>query len=126
MSVLLAFAGIEATAVHVNNVAYPAKTFPKAIALTCISILLIFSLGALSIAICIPSNKIVLQSGVVEAMHIMLSKYGIAKASRYISLCMSIGVVGSICAWIAGPSKSMLIAAEEGILPEILLSLIHI
>ena len=119
VTVILAFMGIEMTCAHVQDVRGGYKGFVLSIAVACISIMLVFILCALAIAVVFPSNSIVLQSGVVASLEKILAHFGLEFLSRYISLCMTIGVIGSVSAWLTGPSRQMSIAAKEGILPAV-------
>jgi glutamate:GABA antiporter len=117
VSVLLAFAGMEMTAAHAREVRDPARTYPLGILLAAMVILVVFILGALSIAVALAPDEYHLQSGVTQALRTMLGRYGLAEWSRLISLGMAVGVFGSVNAWIVGPSKGMLASAEDGSLP---------
>jgi putative glutamate/gamma-aminobutyrate antiporter len=117
VSVLLAFAGMEMTAAHAREVRDPARTYPLGILLAAVVILIVFILGALSIAVALAPDQYRLQSGVTEALRAMLGRYGLGEWARLISFGMAVGVFGSVNAWIVGPSKGILAAAEDGALP---------
>ena len=117
VSVLLAFAGMEMTAAHAREVRDPARTYPLGILLAAVVILVVFILGALSIAVALAPDQYRLQSGVTEALRAMLGRYGLGEWARLISFGMAVGVFGSVNAWIVGPSKGILAAAEDGALP---------
>ena len=114
VSVFLAFAGMEMTAAHAREVNRPGRSYPLAIAIAAFIILLIFVLGALSIAVVIPASQIVLQTGVVMAIYDLLHPRGLDWMARTFAIMLAFGVVGSVSAWIVGPSKGILAAAEEG------------
>lgn len=117
VSVLLAFAGMEMTAAHAREVQEPARTYPLGIFVAAVAILVVFILGALSIAVALAPDQYRLQSGVTEALRTMLGRYGLEEWSRLIALGMAVGVFGSVNAWIVGPSKGILASAEDGTLP---------
>jgi len=117
MSVLLAFAGMEMTAAHAREVRNPERTYPLGILAAVIVILAVFILGALSIAVALAPDQYELQTGVTQALKVMLHRYDLDGLARLIALGMAIGVFGSVNAWIVGPSKGMLAAAEDGTLP---------
>ena len=117
VSVLLAFAGMEMTAAHAREVRNPARSYPLGILLAAVVILAVFILGALSIAVALAPDEYRLQTGVTEALHTMLARYGLDEWSRLIALGMAVGVFGSVNAWTVGPSKGMLASAEDGTLP---------
>ena len=117
MSVLLAFAGMEMTAAHAREVRNPERTYPLGILAAVVVILTVFILGALSIAVALTPDQYALQTGVTQALKVMLHRYDLDGLARLIALGMAIGVFGSVNAWIVGPSKGMLAAAEDGTLP---------
>jgi len=117
-SVLLAFAGMEMTAVHVRETRNPGRTYPTAIAVAAGTILIVFILGALSIAVALSPTEYTLQTGVTKALDTMLSGFGIPYLGQVLALMMALGVIGSVNSWIIGPSKGLMAAAEDGMLPE--------
>jgi putative glutamate/gamma-aminobutyrate antiporter len=120
VSVLLAFAGMEMTAAHAREVRSPERTYPLGILWAAALILVVFILGALSIAVALAPDQYHLQSGVTEALQAMLGRYGLEGWARLMALGMAVGVFGSVNAWIVGPSKGMLASAEDGTLPPFL------
>ncbi len=114
VSVFLAFAGMEMTAAHAREVVRPSRSYPLAIAISAVVIVVVFVLGALSIAVVIPPDKIVLQTGVVVALDDLLQPQGLGWLARVVAAMLALGIVGSVGAWIVGPSKGMLAATEDG------------
>ena len=57
------------------------------------------------------------QKGVIEAIDTMLSGLGIPFLGHLLATMMAFGVIGSVNSWIIGPSKGILAAAEDGLLP---------
>lgn len=117
-SVLLAFAGMEMTAVHVRETRNPGRTYPLAIAVAAGTIFLAFILGALSIAVALGPSQYTLQTGVTKALDTLLAGFGIPYLGHLLALMMAFGVIGSVNSWIIGPSKGLMAAAEDGMLPE--------
>lgn len=118
VSVLLAFAGMEMTAAHAREVRRPTRTYPLSIFIAAVVIITVFILGALSIAVALRPDQYELQTGVTEAIKIMLRDFRVRYVARLVALMMAIGVVGSVNSWIVGPSKGLLAAGESsGALP---------
>jgi len=115
--ILLAFGGLEMSAVHAREVKDPSKDYPKAIFVSVIIILIIFILGTLSIAAVVPQEKISLVAGIMEAFSDFLNAYNLAWLVPVIAVMIAIGAVGQVGTWIVGPSKGLLATAEEGDLP---------
>jgi len=117
-SVLLAFAGMEMTSVHIRETRNPGRTYPAAIAVAAGTVILAFILGALAIAVALDPSDYTLQTGVIEAIDTMLRGLGIPYLGHLLAAMMAFGVIGSVNSWIIGPSKGILAAAEDGLLPK--------
>ena len=114
VSVFLAFAGMEMTAAHAREVVRPSRSYPLAIGISAVIIVTVFVLGALPVAVVIPAEKIVLQTGVVMALSDLLEPQGLGWLVRIVAAMLALGIVGSVGAWIVGPSKGLLAATEDG------------
>jgi putative glutamate/gamma-aminobutyrate antiporter len=119
-AVLLAFSGLEMSAVHAKEVQNPQKDYPKAILLSTIIIMAILSMGALSIAVIVPKEKIELASGAIEAIRVFLEAFKVSWALPFVALLMTIGSLGMISTWTVGPSKGLMATARHGELPPFL------
>ena len=119
-AVLLSLGGLEMSAVHAKEVENPQRNFPKAIFLSALLILVILSLGALSIAVVVPNNQIQLASGTIEAFQAFFTDFNIAWALPLVALSMTIGALGSTSTWLVGPIKGLLATAKHGELPPVL------
>jgi putative glutamate/gamma-aminobutyrate antiporter len=117
VSVLLAFAGMEMTAAHAREVRNPGRIYPLSITIAALVILTIFILGALAIAVVLPADGYDLQTGVTQAIGIMLDRYHLGAMAQVVAAFMAIGVIGSVNSWIIGPSKGLLAAGESGDTP---------
>lgn len=116
----LAFGGLEVSAAHAREVKNPQKTFPRAILLAAIVALVIYSLGALSIAIMIPKENISLVSGLMEAFTLFLGHFHLSWLIIPLGIMIIYGAVGELNAWIIGPIRSMHATSKHGDLPPIL------
>ena len=74
-SIVLLFAGMEVGAVHVKELPDPKRQFPKVILLAVLVIITVFTLGAFSIAVVIPADKISLDAGIMQGFHHMLNQF---------------------------------------------------
>jgi glutamate:GABA antiporter len=118
--IMLSLAGLEMSAVHSKEVKHPQRTYPLATLLSALIIFILLSLGALSIAIVIPNNKIMLASGAIEAFNSFFIAYNISWAIPIIAVFMVIGSFGMISTWVVGPVKGVLVTAKHGELPPLL------
>lgn len=118
--IILLFSGMEVNAVHSKEVLDPRRSYPKAIFLSVVIIFCIFFLGSMSIASVLPTNEISLTAGVMQAFSKFLKLYHLGWLTPILGLFISFGAVGSVAAWIVGPSKGLLATAHEGLIPQIL------
>ncbi len=117
--VMLAFAGMEMSAVHAMDVRNPQKDYPKAILLSAALILGLSVLGVLAIAIVVPGHQISLTAGTMQAFTVFFSKYHLKAFIPLIAVLMAAGLFGSVSTWIIGPAKGLLAAGQEGHLPSV-------
>ncbi len=115
--VLLAFAGMEMSAVHALDVEKPQRDYPRAILLSAILILIPSILGVLSIAIVVPQSDLSLTAGTMQAFTIFLSKYNLSWFIPIIAALTAVGLFGTVSTWIIGPTKGLHAAGQEGNLP---------
>ncbi|MBU0731943.1 APC family permease [Patescibacteria group bacterium] len=115
--VFLFFAGMEVSAVHAKEVKNPKKDYPKAIFISSFIIVAIFALGSLAIAIITPANEISLTAGIMQTFLTVFSDNNVLWLVPVIALIAVPGMVAQILNWIAGPSKALLMTAEDGCLP---------
>ncbi len=119
-AIVLQFSGMEVGAVHVNELQNPKRDYPLAIFLAMFIIIIVFSMGSLSIAMVIPTHEISLTAGVMEAFQRMLQLHHLDWALPLIGILIILGTMVSILAWISGPSKGLLATAKNGDIPPFL------
>jgi putative glutamate/gamma-aminobutyrate antiporter len=117
---MLMLGGLEMSANHAKEVKNPRRTYPFAILISTVLILCIYSLGSLAIASVVPQEKLNLAAGSIEAFKTFFSYFDISWATPYMATLMSIGALGMVSTWIAGPTKGILATAEHGELPPLL------
>lgn len=115
--VLLALAGMEMSAVHAMEVKNPKKDYPKAILLSATIIVVLIALGALSIAIVVPAQKISLVGGVMEAFEDFFLSYNLKWLMPIVAVLTATGAVAMVSTWVIGPAKGLLATAENGDIP---------
>lgn len=114
--VFLFFAGMEVSAVHANEVKNPKKDYPKAIFISSLIIVAIFALGSLAIAIILPASEISLTAGIMQTFMTVFTKFNVMWLVPIIAILAVPGMIAQILNWIAGPSKGLLVTAEDGCL----------
>jgi amino acid transporter len=108
---------MEMNAVHVTDMLNPKKGFPKAIALACLLILLIFIPPTLAIAVGVPADSVDLTTGVMQAFEVFFTQMGMPWGTSVMGFLIVIGILASVVTWIPGPSRGLLLVGKEGYLP---------
>jgi glutamate:GABA antiporter len=116
--ILLSLCGMEMSAVHVKDVQNPQRNFPRAVLLSSVVVFLMLTLGVLSIAAILPNSEINIVAGSMQAFEIFLRNFNLQGLMPLMSILVSIGALAAVSTWIAGPSKGLLAAADEGSLPK--------
>lgn len=112
------YAGVEVTAVHVDELRNPGREYPRAIFLAMGLVLAIFIVPTLVIAWVIPSGQISLTAGVMQAFHSLFTHFGLSFAVPIIAIALALGALAGMIAWLGGPSEGLLrIGRERGYLP---------
>ncbi|MCS5720626.1 amino acid permease [Herbiconiux sp. CPCC 203407] len=120
VSNVLAYAGMEVNAVHVNQLKDPGRGYPRSVFLAAVLILLVFILPTLAISIAVPEKQLGLTNGIMLAFQAYFDQWGLGWATAVVSALIAAGALASVVTWIAGPSKGLLAAAETGLLPPVL------
>lgn len=118
--VILGLSGMEMSAIHAKDVKHPKKDYPKAILLSGLVIIGLSILGTLAIAAVLPTDKISLVAGGMEAISSFLTIYGFSWMIPIVSLLIAIGAFGTMSTWLVGPSRGLLAAAQAGEFPPFL------
>lgn len=115
--ILLGFSGMEMPAAHANEVKNPQRDYPKSILFSCILIVVLSILGTFSVVLVIPQEKISFMSASLDVISLYLVEKNMQWAIPIMALFLTVGAIGSVCTWIAGPSKTLLEAAQSYDLP---------
>ena len=121
-SFILAYMGVEASASHVHELKEPNKMYPEVMIMLTVLTICLDAVGGLAVATTLPAKTLNgnLSYGVIETFeNIYVNHFG--EQYRWIvfvvALLLALGVFAEISAWIVGPSKALLEAAYDGILP---------
>lgn len=119
ITMINSISGIQIIAFHTEETNNPKHAFPRATFIIVSVILMLSILGALAIAIVAPPTSSSLIGGVVESLIIFLHPFHLGWLVPTLVILIAVGVLAEINAWVIGPSKGMLAAAESGQLPKI-------
>lgn len=116
-SIFLFYAGMEMSAVHVNETENPRRDFPLAIGLASVITVLIFVFGTLAIGFIIPKGQINLVQSLLVAFDKLFAYFHVEFLGPVLALCLAFGVLAQVVAWVGGPSKGLLQVGQAGYLP---------
>ncbi|MCE2079390.1 amino acid permease [Streptococcus thermophilus] len=117
---VLAYAGMEVNAVHVDQMRNPKKDYTKSVFLAVILIMLVFIIPTLTISIAIPKRDLGLDNGIMVAFSSMFERFGVGWLGNVFAGAIFIGAIASVITWVSGPSKGLLAAGRTGLLPPLL------
>lgn len=118
-AIIMSFCGIEIATVHANDVKNPQNAFPKVLVYSVVIILSTLILGSLAIAIVLPQSDINLVAGIMQAFEAFFSSYHMSWMMPVVAVMLVLGGLGGVSNWIIAPTTGLLVAAEEGNLPNI-------
>jgi len=116
-NVLFGLLGLEMAATHASEMRNPTRDYPRSIFVSAIIILSTIVLASLAIAIVVPNQELSLATGIMQAFAIFFEAYQLTWLLPLIALCIILGGLSGVGAWIIGPTKGLLVASKDGSLP---------
>ncbi|WKK22293.1 APC family permease [Streptomyces olivoreticuli] len=117
----LSYAGMEMNGVHVASLREPGRQFPRSVFAATGLVLLIFILPALAISWVMPGEDLSLTAGVMQAFQGFFDHFHVGWLTKVVGVMLVVAALGGMLAWLAGPSKGLLmVARQEGYLPPVL------
>lgn len=113
---MLSYLGIEASAVHVNELDNAKKNYPIAIMVLAFGAIVLNIFGALSVGFVVPAEDIQLNVGIMQAFQHYLDMYHIKWLIPVTAFLLAFGAFGEVAAWVSGPIKGLQTTAEDGLL----------
>lgn len=114
------FIGIEMTASHARDIDNVKKNYPLGIFTVGLVITAVSIIGALIVALLVPSGNINLLAGVMQTFEVIFSAPELSWLVMLIALLIAIGAIGQVSTWILGPVRGLFATAKEGTLPPVL------
>jgi len=117
--VLFSLMGLEMSAVHAEEVNNPKRDYPKALVYSGIIIVASVILASAAISMVVPVNSLNIISGLDQAYSLFLTAFHLQFLLPIIILLIVLGSFGGISAWVIGPTKALVVAAEDGCAPKL-------
>ncbi|MES2272780.1 MAG: APC family permease [Chlamydiota bacterium] len=116
-NVLFGLLGLEMAATHAAEMRNAKRDYPRSIFAAVVIILSTIVLASLAIAIVVPKANLSLATGVMQAFAIFVEAYHLPWLLPLIAGCIILGGLSGAGAWVIGPPKGLLVAAQDGSLP---------
>ena len=117
IAILYMILGIEISALHMEDVKTPKRTFPKAIFISGGIFALMSILGGLSLSSISPKYTQEFFSGTYHNISKLLDGYHLNFLIPLFSILIGIGIFATVFNWLAGPVRGLLSVAKDGDLP---------
>ncbi len=117
-NVFFGLLGLEMAATHAAEMRNPKRDYPRSVFTAVVIILSTIILGSLAIAIVVPNRDLSLATGVVQAFKIFADAYQMAWLVPVMAGFIILGGLSAVGAWIIGPTKGLLVASQDGSLPQ--------
>ncbi len=118
-NILFGMIGLEMVAAHAGEMKNPRRDYPKALFFSSIIILASIILASLAIAMVVPHRNLNLVVGVIQAFSLFFEAFGMPWMTKIVAVCVILGGVSGVAAWMIGPTKGIMIAGKDGSLPKL-------
>lgn len=117
--VMLSLFGIEVAAPLARKVANPRRTFPLAMGVAAIVVIVGYTVSVLPIAVVVPLNQISLEYGTLTAFQRYFETLGVAWMEPLMAALLVVGVMSVGLVWILTPAHTMQAMSEQRLVPAV-------
>ncbi len=114
---ILMFAGMEVAAFHADQAKDPAHSFPRAIALAGVIMVVFTILGSLALAWVVPQHEISLVGGLMQAFEALFDALDVGWLLIPTAILITIGGIAHMVPWIIGPAEGLATVSRSGEAP---------
>ncbi len=118
--IITSFLGVEISAVHINRVANPKRTFTIAMLVAAALIVAIMFIGSIAMAMMIPASHLSLYDGLAETFKVIFNQFGVGYLAPALLGMVVFGSLGALISWTISPAIGMAQAARNGYMPQFL------
>ena len=113
------FAGLELAPMMAGEVHDPARTFPRAIWISGLTIAGCYLLGTISMLWALPSSKVSIIAGVNQAIARAGAAHGLPWLGPPVALLMTLAGLGGLGAWLVGTARLLFVGGLDRYLPPV-------
>lgn len=118
VTMVVGLTGIEMSAVHITEMDNPSKSYPKAVLISSVLMIIVNIIATLSIVVVMPPEQLSASGGVYDTFSYVLGEMSIGWLAPVIFVMIAYGALASVATWLVGPSSGVLAAAKDGYLPK--------
>jgi glutamate:GABA antiporter len=120
--IVFLFTGMEVGAVHVMSINNPKKNYPIAVFSTMFLVIVIYMVASFSLGVVMPLAEIQhnLNAGIMAGFGGLFKTFNINWLLPVMGLFITFGSFACVIAWVGGPCRAVLAAAEDGTVPPFL------
>ncbi len=113
-----AFSGIELSSTMSEEIHEPERNLPRSIYIAGFIIACIYILGSLAVMVSVSGEKINLITGIIQAISEVFNNVGLGFITPWIALLLTVGGLGTLGAWLAGPARLPYTMGVDRFLPK--------
>lgn len=117
--ILFGLVGIEMSAMHAGDVKNPKRDYPIALIYSVIIVVVLLMFASLAITLVIQPSQLNLLSGVMHAFTLFFEALHMAWIVPILALLIAFGAFCQIATWVIGPTKGLLVASQDGVIPAV-------
>ena len=115
--ICFAFAGFELITLLGGEVKNPERNIPRSIIAGGVIATVIYVLGTIALIVSLPSEKISMISGVLQAINTQGEAFGIPFLSNILAILLILGTFGAVGAWLSGSGRALYSIGLDRYLP---------
>jgi amino acid transporter len=118
-AVILGFGGMQIIAFHTANAKNPPRDYPRAIFAAVGIIFAITLFTSVAVALVVPQGELNIISGLIDGFKRILTAFNMPWATPVVVLLIVFGLLATLNAWFLGPARGLVVAAQNGLFPQI-------
>ncbi len=117
-SMCFALAGLELAAVMSGEIVDAGRTIQKATYISGVAIVVVYLVGTISLLIGLAPKDVNIVTGLVESIHALELKTGLAYLSNLSAFLITLAGIGGAGSWLAGSARILFVTGIDNFLPK--------
>lgn len=117
-NILFSLLGQEVIAMHAGNVKNPRETYPKAVFISAIVIIVSIIISSSALCVILPADKIGLASGLIDVLETFFAAHGIKNITFLLGGAIILGGLGIASSWMIGLARGVNVSLQRSHAPK--------